>query len=230
MKRLLFVVGLLFYCVSLWGQSPACPGTLTLQPGTSGPPNYGGLRVDCATVAIGTIPTAWTNYALDYGYAGAGTVFTDVLGRVNIRCTDGNTDSSNPGVSFANNLSGADTDQHWAIDHSKFVVGANSQGFGLIYLFDPIGQTCVPVKNAGSLYKIPSKHIAFSQTNANWIYTISVNSSPQALIQKYDVTGCTATTCVPTVTSVYDFAQGTCGGTHTWAVDGFNPTSQTLFN
>lgn len=199
------------------------------------PPNYGNVCIDTNTVTIGAIPNVWStgsNYGNgttgDYGFTGAGSITTGTRGLAVARVTDGNTDSNHVGFSFCNNYSGGDTDQHWSVDHSMFTICENDGSVTYIGLLNSSGSTItsVPiVQNGGSLFALPSKAVAFDQDTAKLVYIVcagctgsGITSNIQA-IYSYNLSGCTATSCQPTPTLIYDFgASGNClaGISQTW--------------
>ncbi len=209
----------------------------TYQSGSSGPPNYGGLRNDPCVVTVSNIPNLWTNFSADYGYTGAGTVTTNSMGLQVLRVTDGNTDPAHPGGSYINNYSGGDSDEHWAIDHSMFTVGRNSANVSYVYLFNGSTMQATQLQNAGKPFTLPSYQAAFGQTTPNaykvWILGASSNctkTGPCAILQ-YDLTACLPggsqgpTACnPPTPTTIYDFQQGTTGVAGANCLAGLNVT------
>jgi sugar lactone lactonase YvrE len=198
--------------------------TPTYEPGASGPPTYGGLRNDPCVSEIGTIPGLWANFATDYGFTGAGTLATNSMGVQILRVTDGNSDPAHPGGSYMNNYSGGDGDQHWANDHSMFIVGRNGALVSYVYAFNGSTMQATQLQYGGKPFTLPSSLAAFGQTSANvhkvWIIGTSTNckTTGPCAIQQYDLTACILggtqgpTACnPPTPTTVYDFQQGAVG-------------------
>lgn len=205
----------------------------TTQTGTSGPPNYGGLRSDPCEVTVGNILSLWTNFPKDYGYTGAGTVVTNSMGLQTLRVTDGNTDPSYPGRSYMNNYSGGDGDQHWTIDHSMFALGRGAAAVTYVYLFNGTTMQATQLQNAGKPFLLPSTLVAFGQTAANahkvWVLGTSPNctkTGPCAILQ-YDLSSCVAspTSCTPPApTTIYDFQQPASGSSPASCLYGLNVT------
>src|SRR5271168_382601 len=139
------------------------------------------------TADCGTIP-AWQrsapfpasgNFSTDYGFTGAGTIATNSMGLQIVRVTDGNTDPAHPGGSYANDLSGGDGDQHWANDHSLFIVGRNGALVSYVYAFNGSTMQATQLQNSGKPFTLPSSLVAFGQTSANahkvWVIGTSSN-------------------------------------------------------
>ncbi len=192
------------------------------------PPNYGNVCIDTNTVTIGAIPNVWTNYGADYGFSGAGTITKGTRGMAVARVSDGNIDPNAVGASFCNNYSGGDGDQHWSVDHSMFTVCENAGLSTFIGMLNSSGSTITSVPliyNGGILFALPSKAVAFDQDTAKLVYIVcagctgsGITSNVQA-IYSYNLSGCTATSCHPTPTLIYDFgASGNClaGISQTW--------------
>jgi hypothetical protein len=154
---------------------------------------------------------------------------TNSMGLKVVRVTDGNTEPAHLGSSFINNPSGSDVDQHASIDDSMFVIARDGGIGSYLYLLTSnsvSGIVVTPVKVSSVPYQIPSKFVAFSQVTAKTAYVLTVVQSPaEALIQKYDLTSCTATFCSPTPTNIYDFAQGNCLS----SASGFTPSWNSVF-
>jgi len=206
--------------------------------GSPNAPNYGNARIDTNIIQLTTPLQLQTNYALDYGYLGAasgsamiGKCTLGSTGLMTCRGTDGATDSSNPGVSFCNNYSGGDTDQHWSPDHSMAIGCENGGSNTLLFWFAGTGSTitaAVAMRNAGgSLMTLPGRSTAFDPDSPRVIYDFCIGCSGVPgtnvlAIYKYDFSSCTYTgpgSCaMPTPTLVWDWgATGNC-------LAGINPT------
>ena len=194
--------------------------TPTYATGAAGAPLFGGLRNDSCPVVIGNIPDLWANFAGDSGYTGAGKCATNSLGQVICRLTDANT-ASTVGISQLNNYSGGDSDEHWGYGDNLIYWGGASQSHTYVAAFNPANfvpgtgtSPFIQFSNSGSLYSIPSKSVAASQTTANWAWvfdtTSNCASTGPCAIKKYDFTPCVSapTSCSPTVTTLWDFAAG----------------------
>lgn len=174
-----------------------------------------GQSTSLSTIPIpGPIPT-WG------GYAGVGTVVTPTDFNAPIcRVTDGNTefnfDHTLPGANFGANFSGANVDHRWNSNHTLLAVARVGDSSSLVQQIIFNGTSCT----VASVYKIPSKDVAFSSqpTHPLIAYTVEVGA-----IKKYDFgegLGCTLS--APCVTVIHDFATGTC-------INGLNPSWNSSF-
>jgi hypothetical protein len=200
-----------------------CPTTVTstVASGGFGPPNYQGLRNDCVPFTIGDIPNVWTDYLSDYGYSGAGLSAVNDGGLTVCRVTDGNTDPGYPGFGYTVNYSGSDDDEHISVDGSMFLIGRQSGQQHYVYTVPTVGACPIQMMNSGVPFTIPSKVIAASQQTPKVFYVL-VPGAQQTAIQKYDLTSCTATSCIPVITPIYDWSAGDC-------LNGLTPSAISVF-
>jgi len=215
MKFLCFVVlALTFATIVAWGQFVSS-GSFTTSGGANwglpgmvcGPPQYLCSRTDLSVAPILTVPDVT---------AGANTVATDPQfgGRI-LRMTDGNTDSSSANASFVATYSGGDIDNRWNSNSTLLAFGRTGGSNSYVTSFNP-----ATMQVGATFYLVPSKAVAFPDTNPNVLYDFEFSASPaMAAIKKYDFTSGLST---PTVTTVYDFSQGDC-------INGYAPTAQTFF-
>jgi hypothetical protein len=211
--------------------NPSSGGCTTATRGGSiQPPNYGNARIDSCPIAIGSLPNMWTNYGADYGYLGAGICTTGTTGLKQCRVTDGASDKA--GFSWTNNYSGADTDLHWSADENFFTAGENSQQFTPIAILSHTGgviNSAKLISNAGTLFSVPSRSVAFDRDTGGLLYFVCQGctgtgiTANVAAIYSENISSCTATSCAPTPSLIYDFgATGNC-------LAGFSPTWNSAF-
>ena len=198
--------------------------TPTYEPGSSGPPTYGGLRERSVRGRDRRHSKPLDEFFRRLRLHRRGTLATNSMGLQILRVTDGNSDPAHPGGSYVNNYSGGDGDQHWAIDHSMFVIGRNGALVSYVYAFNGSTIQATQLQYAGKPFTLPSSLAAFGQTTTNahkvWVIGTSTNCTKTGpcAIQQYDLSACLPggsqgpTACnPPTPTTIYDFQQGSAG-------------------
>lgn len=184
----------------------------------------------CAGQSLSTvpIPTPIPNWG---GFTGAGTIVTPTdFGYPICRLTDANTefsfDGGQLGGNFSPTSSGANVDHRWNSNGTLLAIQRNGSTNSLLLSVAFNGLSCT----VATKYSIPSGDVAFSAQATHPLIAYDIEG---AAIKKYDfgetVGLCTLT--APCVTTVHDFASGTClsGITATWTSVFLQSHSDTFF-